>query len=110
MMHYKDERLREEFARVPAILQVIVCEFIALANEYGIIPVMTRVLERIEGSSGVHEAGRAVDFRDEFPSGQFIFAPETRNKILATLNERYTRRDRKQTIIWHSFRGAPHHF
>lgn len=70
---------------------------------------VTRVFEYIKTSSGVHEDKRAFDFRDEFLM-EFTFTEEERNFILEEINEKYKRNDGKQTIIWHSFKGNPHHF
>jgi hypothetical protein len=92
------------------LLQNICHDFVRLSLDYaGIVPTVTRVLERIEGSSGVHEAGRAVDFRDEF-GGVLTYPENVRNAIVALLNHKYSRKDGKPTVLWHRFQGNPGHF
>lgn len=108
-MRFKDESLRGEFHQTPALLQVICAEFEALSHAEGIDPIVTRVFEHIPGDSGVHEAHRAVDFRDEHPTGTFAYSPEAKARIAQVLNAKYDRRDGKPTLLWHSFAGGPSH-
>ncbi len=108
-LRFKRDELQEEYYSRPEFLQQICTDFVRLSNDFGIIPVVTRVQGPVRGSSGVHEAGRAVDFRDEH-SGTRLYSPGQRMLILEYLNLKYRRRDRFQTIIWHSFNGGPHHF
>lgn len=81
---------------------------------------VTRVLGRIDGDSGVHAAHRAVDFRDEVRHpGQdpddkndstYLYNEDHRNYLLAYLNHLYSRKDGRKTVLWHSFNNAPFHF
>ena len=109
-MRFKTEREKIEFQNAPPLLRKICLEFAEIAKEMGIEPVVTRVRQPVEGSSGVHEAGRAVDIRDEYAKGEFLFVHEQRERIVNLLNLRYSRKDKKPTCLWHSFKGAPHHF
>lgn len=109
-MRFKTEEIKEEFSQAPTFLQKIVKDFCDLSYEMGVLPVMTRAWEQVPGSSGVHEAKRAVDFRDEFPSGRFLYDHEMRMRILNVMNHKYARRDKFKTVVWHSFRGGPSHF
>lgn len=109
-MRFKSEQLFLEFEKAPELLQTICHEFAELSTQMGVKAVVTRVKESIAGSSGVHEAGRAVDFRDEYAKGKFLYVHEQREKIVNLLNLRYARKDNKPTCLWHSFRGGMHHF
>jgi hypothetical protein len=106
---FKEERVREEFTQAPIFLQVVCADFELLSRFFGIEPVVTRVREVVPGSSGVHEAGRAVDFRDSF-SGVFVYSEAQRKVIVDALNEKYSRKDGKPTCLWHSFNNGPQHF
>lgn len=108
-MIFKDDKIREEFTQAPAFLQIVANEFEALSRTHGVEPIMTRVRENVTGSSGVHEAGRALDFRDEH-EGKFLYSEDSRHLIVETLNTKFKRNDGKNTAIWHSFQGRPHHF
>lgn len=107
-MKFKDERCRTEFYQAPTLLQVICSDFEALSHAEGIDPLVTRVRESVTGSSGVHEWGRAVDFRDEH-DGKFLYSSEAKARIARELNARYARSDQKPTLLWHSFAGGPLH-
>lgn len=109
-MRFKSDREFGEFEKAPELLKRICKEFDDFSTELGVNAVVTRVREAVEGSSGVHEVGRAVDFRDEYDKGKFLYVHEQREKIVSLLNLRYARRDGKPTCLWHSFKGGPHHF
>lgn len=109
-MRFKSGQELIEFEKAPELLRRICKEFDELSTEMGIKAVVTRVRQTVEGSSGVHEAGRAVDFRDEYDKGKFLYVHEQREKIVTILNTKYARKDGKPTCLWHSFKGGPHHF
>lgn len=108
-MRFKDEAVREEYVRIPALLAVICTEFEALSHLEGVEPTVTRVREAVCGSSGVHEAGRAVDFRNEHPTGKFAYSAAAQERIATAINARYARKDGKATVLFHSFNGGPNH-
>lgn len=108
-MIFKHDSLRDEYHSLPTALQLICGDFETLSRFFGIEPIVTRVREEIAGSSGVHEAGRAVDFRDEF-SGVVTYREDVRNAIVEAMNAKYSRHDGKPTCYSHSFQGGPRHF
>lgn len=108
-VNFKTPQVQKEFEEATLILQLLAEDFVKLSNHFGIIPVMTRVLEDIPGATSVHPAGRALDFREEY-QGSFLYTPEQRVHIVEFINKKWMRNDGKPTIIWHSFNGGPHHF
>lgn len=108
-MQFKDEGLKDELAHTPTLLQVIAEYFCQLSVEFfSIDPIVTRVLESVPGSSGVHEIGHAVDFRDEH-AGHDTYTQEQRDFLVAKLHERFKRKDSKPTLLFHRFCGGPRH-
>jgi hypothetical protein len=109
-MRFKLPELKDEFWQMPAMLQVIAIFFeqtsLAVAQ---VDPVVTRIMEKVAGSSGVHEAGRAIDFRDQFGEKR-LYTPTQVIEITSRLNERFPGNDTKGTCIHHSFKGMPYHF
>lgn len=103
-MKYKHPHLEEEFKTRSQTLKEMAFFIEKLSLEWGIDPVITRVLEKIEGSSGVHEAGRAIDFRSSMYSEEQIVI------LLDRVNRKFWRKDGKRTLIHHSFRGGAPHF
>lgn len=103
-MKFKHPHLKEEFESRPETLKQMAWFFERCSMEWGIEPVITRVLERIEGSSGVHEAGRAIDFRST------IYTEDQIVKLLDLVNRMYRRKDGKRTLIYHAFRDGAYHF
>lgn len=108
-MKFKGKQVQKEFEEAPRKLKEIAFAFEKLSQMFGIDPLVTRVKEKIEGSSGVHEDGRALDFRDEY-AGTFTYTQEQREVIMRFLELMYPRTDAKKLIIWHSFNGGPRHF
>ena len=108
-MDFKEPRLKDQLETAPTLLKLAAEEFAALVAKFGKTAVVTRVTDPVEGESGVHLDHRAVDFRDEF-DGKFLFSEKERLAILNYINARFPRNDGKDTIIWHSFDGGPHHF
>jgi hypothetical protein len=101
---YKHPHLEEEFKGRSQVLKDMAFFIEKISMEWGIDPVITRVLEKIEGSSGVHEAGRAIDFRSS------IYNEEQIVLLLDKVNTKFRRKDGKRTLIHHAFRGGAPHF
>jgi hypothetical protein len=108
-VEFKDAHLKAQYDDAPTLLKHAVEDLAFLADKFGKSAVVTRVTDSVEGESGVHLDYRAVDVRDEF-MGKFSFTETERLAIIHFINARYPRNDGKQTIIWHSFGGGPHHF
>ncbi len=109
-MIFKKSYMEEQFGETPVLLQLIAFEFEKICKGFKIEPVITRVTDIVEGSSGVHEAGRAFDIRDEHPKKIFVFEHRQRIMLIECLNSKYSRKDKKPTILWHSFKGGLYHF
>jgi len=108
-MKYKKDRLEGEILNRPPLLQKMARDFEKLSRTFGIEPMVTRVLERVSGSSGVHEAGRGIDFRDEH-AGLRLYTLDQVGVILTEINGKYRRKDGRPTLLHHSFNGGPEHF
>lgn len=108
-MRFKTPEVENEFC-VRELLCKIAREFAEYSLSLGVHAIMTRMLEDILGATGVHPDGRAVDFRDEYTQGSFLYTHEQREKLVTLFNSRYPRKDGKPTVLWHSFNGGPHHF
>lgn len=107
---YKSPELADELAQTPLLMQELLRDFAELSCAMGIIPVVTRVLAHVEGSSGVHEAHRGVDCRCEYPAGVMLYTPSQQAEIADKLNGgRWARRDGHPSLLWHSFCGGPRH-
>ena len=91
------------------MLRLIVSQFEKLSLSYGVEPVCTRVIGKIEGDSGIHSMGLAADFRSQF-GDTFIYTVDQQTAILKAINELFPRTDEHKTIKHHSFNGAPYHF
>lgn len=109
-MKFKEAHLIDQYNARPEALKEVCRYFEELSLEFGVEPVVTRVTDRVPGESGVHPAGRAVDFRDEFAPGLFLYSPEESARIVEAINERFPRTDGKKVCIHHSFSGGPKHF
>jgi hypothetical protein len=108
---FKLPELEVELEAAPIVLQLLAWEFEKLSRLWGgIEPIVTRIREKVEGSSGVHEIGRALDFRDEHPKGEFLYSHGIRSKLVEHFNRKYSRRDKKPTLLWHAFHSGNHHF
>lgn len=108
-MIFKEEYLQHEFHTRHTLLQQMAFDFEQLSRSIGVEPVITRILERVTGSSGVHEVGRAIDFRDEH-AGKSLYTDKQVRFLLAKINAKYRRTDGKLTLIHHSFNGGMSHF
>lgn len=109
-MRYKEPQFEHELKNSNKILQLMAKDFEYISKEIiGVDPMVTRVWDKIKGSSGVHFLKRAVDFRDEF-SGVRLYDPIEVQIILNYINRKWERFDEYSTIIHHSFNGGPKHF
>jgi hypothetical protein len=107
-MLFKDPKLEEELAYTTVFLQDMAQGMDKFISALGKGMVVTRVKEHICGDSGVHEACRAFDVRDEF-DGQRTFTDEEALKIVNFMNLLYPRNDGHPTALHHSFEGGPFH-
>ena len=109
-MKWKDPKLIREYKDAPPRLQECAAAFEGLClTVFGVNPMVTRILEKVEGSSGVHEAGRGIDFRDEH-DGKFIFEADWIGSICHVINVRFPRDDDYKVLMHHSFNDGPYHF
>lgn len=107
-MKFKEPHMAEEYKNLPWRLRKIAEDFDRISQAFEIESVVTRVLDPVEGESGVHPAGRAVDFRDEH-GGSFLYTEKQMAAIVEFLNDKYKRSDWKKVCIHHSFNGGPAH-
>jgi hypothetical protein len=106
---FKDLKLQDELYHTPTLLQVMAEWLDQLSiGHFGKEIEITRVFEKVNGSSGVHEAHRAFDARDEHAGGHY-YKPEEIAFLVSEMNRRFPRTDGKQSCIHHSFHGGPHH-
>lgn len=109
-MRFKLKDLAIEWECAPKVLRAIVLDADRFCQEeFEIELVVTRIREKIEGSSGVHEAGLAVDCRDEH-GGKELFSEKQRKALLTYINGKYVRPDGKKTLISHKFKDGPRHW
>lgn len=106
---FKTPKIKKEFAGLPSRLREAFFSFCIEANRMRKAPVITRVLAAIEGATGVHPAGRALDIRDEF-CGEHTYTEAQRTALLDTVNKQYPRPDKYDTLIHHKFKDQPAHF
>jgi hypothetical protein len=110
VLKFKEPHFESQYNSRPPKLRSACADFVELAEKMGIDAVVTRVTDPVSGESGVHPAGRACDFRDEYAPGKFLFTSEQVKIILDFLNEHYPRKDGLKTAIHHCFCGGPFHF
>ena len=108
-MRFKEPHMQAQYLSRPSKLLEACRYFAELSEEIGIEPVVTRVTDKVPGESGVHPAGRAVDFRDEV-GGSRLYTDEQVSSIVNAVNAKFPRDDGKLTCIHHSFNGGPLHF
>lgn len=106
---YKVPKLEKQLNECPLYLQYVAYSFGYKSNKMGIQPVVTRVTDPIEGESGVHPVGRAIDFRDEYLEKN-VFNENQIKRLVKEMNEEFPRTDGKKVCIHHSFDGGPYHF
>ncbi len=108
-MKFKSEVVAAEFIQTSVFLQHMAFALDDFSKkEFGQEIIITRVKEPICGDSGVHEANRAFDVRNEFEGGR-LYDDAQIKKIVQFMNSRYPRNDHKPTCIHHSFQGGPNH-
>lgn len=109
-MKFKEDRIEIEFERAPLMLQLVMEDFDKISKIHcGQEAIVTRILGKIDGDSGVHADHRAADFRDEFEGGR-LYTEEQVKFLVQYMNSMYQRNDGKLTMIHHSFNGGPLHF
>jgi|ERR1039457_2612052 hypothetical protein len=108
-MLFKTPEVEEEFEHLTVLLQDIAVHLDLFCTKSGFKEItVTRVLEHVCGDSGVHEAKRAFDVRNEF-DGQRTYTDEQMTSIVDYLNRMYPRNDGFPTALHHSFHGGPFH-
>jgi len=109
-MTFKTPEVEAEFDSVSTFLHLMAKDFETASKLFaGQDIVITRVKEHICGDSGVHEAHRAFDVRDEF-DGKRLFTDDQVKSLVDHINTLYPRNDGKPTCIHHSFNCGPFHF
>lgn len=109
-MKFKEPKLIAELERCSRVLLEILEDFEEISHAlYGIEPMVTRVIDPINGESGVHLDRRAVDLRDQH-DGVFLYTPEQSKSLVEAINSKWKRNDGKVTCIHHSFNSGPFHF
>jgi hypothetical protein len=106
---YKTPDCETQLKASPTKLQEIADYFVHLSEGYGVDPCVTRVWDAVSGDSGVHEAHRAVDFRDEH-DGRSLYTTGQVLAIVTDIKRKYPRDDGKLTCLHHSFQGGLYHF
>lgn len=114
-LEFKNDRARADYHNACMALRVVTDYFVMLSNKLGVIPVITRIEEPVANESGVHLAGRAVDFRDEIGVlGPRLYNNLQRQTLLEEMSTRFQRKDGKPLIIHHAAQDgagrAPYHF
>lgn len=109
-LQFKTDQVEKDFNNSPILLQIVTRDFCCLSKDYfQIEPVITRVLGKVEGDSGVHAEYRAVDIRDEF-MGKRTYKKSQVQGLLGMINGKYGRIDGFETMMHHSFKGGEWHF
>lgn len=105
--------MKEQYEMLPAKMLEVCESFNQLSLKFGVEPTVTRVTDKVDGESGIHQLYRAVDFRNEYFDGKskrWLYPIEEVTFICDTLNKKYPRTDKKLTAIHHSFKNGPFHF
>lgn len=101
-----------QFQDSPEKLKEVAQYFSNLSCREGVVPMVTRVRDPVYGSSGVHEAHRGIDFRNEYFDGKvnrWLLPQETMDEFVNSINKRYPRKDGKVVALYHSFDNGPYH-
>lgn len=118
-VQFKTLAAYQEYFAVPYRLLQMASMFCEISQGFGVTPVVTRVKEAVEGESGVHRDGRAIDFRDQVTvfdaklndyKSVFLYTESQAQELLKRINSTFPRKDGRDTIIRHSFQGGPIHF
>ena len=109
-MKYKIKSLQDELNQAPLLLRIMLMDAdLYCQTHFQKELTITRVLGKIQGDSGVHADYRAADARNEL-NGSWTFTLEQVDELLAHINKIYLRNDGFDSVIHHSFQGAPFHF
>ena len=109
-MKFKTPEIEIEYLNTSLFLQEMADKLDAISKATcGQEIIITRIKEHVCGDSGVHEANRAFDFRDEYDGGR-LYTDDNVKKLCDYMNMLYPRNDGKPTMIHHSFNGGPLHF
>lgn len=108
-MLFKSQHMKEQLNLADPQLIVVAADFVLLSKFFHVEPVVTRVSDEVKGSSGVHEVGRGIDFRDNHRR-KYLYTPGQVELILNMLNLKYARNDGFKTAIWHQVSGSTAHF
>lgn len=118
-VHFKTKASFEEYFSIPYVLFQMVEMFCDISQSFGVIPVVTRIKEAVEGESGVHRDGRAIDFRDQVTvfdaklnsyKDIFLYTERQQLELLERINRAFPRKDGRKSMIRHSFNSGPQHF
>src|SRR5271163_808102 len=100
-MIFKTNDSEDELKHSPQKLQEVAALFDQLSTALGIQAVVSRVWDGVCGDSGVHEAHRGTDFRDETFStptqSEYLYTAAQANSIVSQINAQYPRTDGKKT-------------
>ena len=109
-MIFKVPVYEKEFDRAPLLLRIMVedADQYCLAH-YGKHLTVTRVLDHVQGESGVHTDYRAVDCRNRY-CGLWTFNLDQVQELLKYINEKYWRKDGYSSLVHHTFNSGPEHF
>lgn len=101
-MQFKSPEMKEELNNACIALKNVAYTFANLSMDVGVEPVVTRVLEKVEGESGVHQDYRAIDFRNEH-DGKFLYTADQIKHLVEAMNKLFPRDDGKLVCIHHAF-------
>lgn len=111
-MQFKDKFFRKQWNdELHPFCQMVGRFFCQQSYRMGIDPVVTRITDKLRSGneSGVHPAGRGIDFRDEH-AGERLYTDEQVKFLLDSINNAWPRSDGKKTIIHHKGSDNQHHF
>ena len=113
MLTYAKNIYRSDMDLTHPLLGVIVFDFAFFClRRYGFVPTITSIIRPQSKDSGVHAAGRAIDFsRHRYSDKGKVTGsiPESDiPKILSYFNIKYPRGDQLDTIKYHDVGLGPH--
>lgn len=115
-MRFKSDDIKEQMRRTPWKLREIAKVMDEEARaKFGKELTITRVLDPVDGESGVHKDNRAFDARIEVRDGEGkviarAFTEDEVKHLVEFINTKYPRKDTKLVALAHSFKGGPLHF
>ena len=115
-MQFKKETLKKEWNNAPLTLKVVATEIdLYMQSKYKKEMVVTRILGRLSGDSGIHAMGLALDARVQYwdtPTGKWekLFTDKEAREIESHFNKKYPRTDGYNVILYHNdgVSTAPH--